>query len=113
MVLLFSGSIAVALPLVLNLKIFKILAEIWDIWAYFKYHIFHGQGKYYLLKTFGALGQAILISLAWSVLLFVILFPLFFAYLTWRSRKAYEKKYIRGIEVLPMKKLIKQLRDEN
>ena len=109
-----SAGISLAVPLLLNYDIFEALKLIYDTFRILGVGALVSEiGRSMLWNTLMFLFHCILQSLFWSVLLFIVVFPLSFKYLDWQSRKAYEKKYIRGIAKMPMKRLIKELRNED
>ncbi len=113
MILGFSAALSIAIPLLWNGKLFTAIQAIIAVVKYFGTGVLFMPGRYYLVQYLLGLLHAVIDSLYWSILLFMFIFPASFWYLKWSANKAYEKKYIRGIAILPMKKLIKQLNKEN
>ena len=112
--ILFLSSLALSIiiPFLLNKTLFRAVGILINIISFFKFGIFWGTGRAYLLKTLSVLFALVLHSLFYSILIFVVLFPMSFIILKFRADKAYKKKYIRGIEILKMKDLIKLLDKE-
>lgn len=113
MIVGFSAAISIAIPLFWNGKLFTAIRAIITVVKFFGTGVLFMPGRYYLVKYLSGLGHAVLASLSWSILLFIFIFPASFYYLKWSANKAYQKKYIRGIAIIPMKKLIKELNKED
>lgn len=107
----FLGAFAITIIIFIKLYI-KVYEGFSVVFHTFKYKIFTGQGLHYLGIVFSMFLHVLLETGIVVVFISVIFFYFSYTFLKSKSAKLYKKKYVRGVEIIEMKELIKKLNKE-